>query len=505
MRRGQRWLTGIFVAVIGLVFAAFIGLGGPLSRSSGSSGAVVQLDDRGIGIAEFERVREQQLQRLQETLGDQFDAKTVSAFLDSQTLRLLVDGMVLAHSAREFGLRVSKQEIQDAVRELPGFRDEAGRFDQESFISWVEWSYGSQRAFADALRDELLKRKLARTLYGLAEVSEGEARSAALQRMEEVQIAFVVLDAEDLPPGVELSEDEVREYSEGHEEEIQALYDGRIDQFRVPEKVKARHILLRVEKDAPAEEVEEVRTRAESALARIREGASLEDVALELSEDPGSREQGGDLGFIARGETNPVLEEAVFSQELGVVGDLVRSDSGFHIVRAEERSEAGSRPFEEMRLELGREGAERSAAGRRAQELADRLSTAIREGSSLEDAARAEELTLQRSAMLRRRSDGFIPNLGASPEMLATAFALDLEHSSSPRVFSVDGKLALVQLLDRKQIDPEALESAVAVERERLLEIERNAMIQDWIDGLRDTLVAERRLVVHSDLVTGGR
>ena len=77
--------------------------------------------------------------------------------------------------------------------------------------------------------------------------------------------------------------------------------------------------------------------------------------------------------------------------------------------------------------------------------LADELAAAVKGGESLEDAARARELTLERSGWLRRRPDGFVPGLGASPDLMATAFTLEPGQSSS-RVFEVGDKLALVQL-----------------------------------------------------------
>jgi peptidyl-prolyl cis-trans isomerase D len=504
LRRGQRWLTALFIAAIGLVFAAFIGLGGPLRRG-GSPGAVVELDDQQVGLFEFERVRAMQEQQFRDALGDQFDSKAASSLLDTQALRLLVDQVVLAHTAEELGMRVGKEEIQRTVRNIPGFRDESGRFDQEGFLKTVEYEYGSQRNFLEVLRRDLLRRKLARLLYSQAEVSDAEARDAALYSLEQVRIAFVAIPTDALPAGAEVSEEDVADYAAGHEEELRQRYQERAAEFREPERVHVRHILFQVPAEFSEEEEAAARKRAEDALARIRGGASFEDVAMEVSEDPVSKPKGGDLGFVARGELSPALEEVAFSLEPGTVSDPVRGEKGFHIVRVDERRPAGTKPFEEVRDQLAREALTTERASARARDLADRLSKAVEEGASLEEAARGEKLTLERTAFLHRRPDGFVPGLGSAPQLLAAAFGLRLEHASSPRVFQVGEKLVLVQLLERKEPDEEALAKATAEQKKSLLEQKRNMFVQQWIDREREMLLESKRLVVNADLIAANR
>ncbi len=504
-RRGERWLTAIFIAVIGLVFAIFIGVGGPLTGPSTSANSVVELNGQHLGLLEYERVRTIQESRIREQMGEAYDPAVLQDFLDAQALRVLVDGAILAYAAEELGLRVGKQEIQAFVRSNPGFRDADGRFDPDVFIDQVEYDYGSRRNFVEILRRDLLRVKLGQVLYGQARVSEGEARSAARQELEKVQIAFVALDTAELPPGVELSDDDVKRFVEAHEEAIRALYAERVDDYQVPAKVRARHILFRVDRNAEEVSVEEVRSRAQAALARIREGASFEDVALELSEDPGSVDQGGDLGFFARGERTPVLEEAAFSQQPMEVSEVVRSDVGFHIVRTEEHRAGGELGFEQASLELGSERAARERAREIAEGLSEEVAAAVREGASLEDAARGKGLTLTRTAMLKRRPDHFIPGLGASAEVMATAFSLDLESPSSERIFRVDSKLVLIQLLARTDPDEESLAEATATQREQLLAQKRDRLVQDWVAHTRAALVDQNRLLVNTALVNSRR
>ena len=116
----------------------------------------------------------------------------------------------------------------------------------------------------------------------------------------------------------------------------------------------------------------------------------------------------------------------------------------------------------------------------------DRLSAAVREGSSLTDAARAEGLTLERPDWLRRNPRGYLEGLGSAPEVLTAAFALEPGPTSSDRIFEVEDKLVLVELLERRDVDesPASLET----ERERLLGERRDQARSIWMRDARQRL-----------------
>ena len=126
---------------------------------------------------------------------------------------------------------------------------------------------------------------------------------------------------------------------------------------------------------------------------------------------------------------------------------------------------------------------------------AERISEAVRAGSSLEDAVRAEELTLERTNWVRRHPEGFVPGLGAAPELLATAFTLE-PGQSSDRIFEVDGALSMVQVLEREQVPSDDLDALVEQERETLRRNRLESRIGAWIAVRRDALVESGELVV---------
>lgn len=145
-----------------------------------------------------------------------------------------------------------------------------------------------------------------------------------------------------------------REASAIDEAAVEALardeYRVNRDRFVLPEEVRAAHVLIAVN-DTRGEA--EARELAGLVRARALAGQPFDALAREYSDDPGSGQRGGDLGFFARGRMVPPFDEAVFAlREPGALSEVVQTQFGFHVIRLTERREAGLRPFDEVREEL---------------------------------------------------------------------------------------------------------------------------------------------------------
>jgi peptidyl-prolyl cis-trans isomerase D len=354
------------------------------------------------------------------------------------------------------------------------------------------------RRFQEALRDELLIQKLGRLLSESVAVSEAEARDALRHRREEVRIAYVLFDGSKPPEGLEVSEAEVEALLASEPERVRTAYDERSEEYDRPEQVRARHILVQLPEEADAEAEAAARARMDAIVKRIGEGADFVDVALESSEDPGSKEEGGDLGFFPRGRMVKPFEEMAFSLEPGAISEVIRTTHGLHLIRVEEKRAATVVPFEEAQDEIARDLIRTDHSVEAARAGAEELAAAVGEGQSLVEAAREARLTLERTDPIRRRPDGYVPGLGAAPELLTTAFALTEEQPSSPEILLLPGdKFALIQLLDRVEPSAEELEPLVGDERERLLTEKKTQLEEIWLADRRDSL-AERGKLFYS-------
>jgi peptidyl-prolyl cis-trans isomerase D len=142
-------------------------------------------------------------------------------------------------------------------------------------------------------------------------------------------------------------------------------------------------------------EVEEIKQNAEDVLKQVKKGVKFEDLAKKYSEDPGSKDKGGDLSWITQGQTVPEFEKTAFSLSPGQVSDLVKTQYGFHIIKVLEKETAHTKPFDEVKDSL-RAPLMLSQADKLASDTADQLSAAIRQSNkiSLDDLAKQYHLNV---------------------------------------------------------------------------------------------------------------
>lgn len=493
MRQGSRWIMWIVILGVGAVFVLYLGIGGGFSPG-GDPDAVVAVGDRRYDAGDVQRVRRSQEAEYRRVLGDGFDPKAADAILDETAANILLRQALLAREADRLGLRVSDEEVRRYLRRLAGAAGTEA-LDPELVTSFAEREYGSLKRFEEALRDDLLASKAQRLLLASVDVSEAEARDALRYGREKVSLAVVRLDADEPPADFELEPDAVQALLDAEPELVREQYEARRDEFDRPEEVRARHILIRIPEDADEAVRQAARERAEAALARIQEGADFEDVALEVSEDPGSQSRGGDLGFFSRGRMVKPFEEAAFSLPVGEVSGVVETVHGLHLIRVEEKRPERVVPYDEARVQIAEELLRSRAARSAARERAEALAEAVRGGASLVQAAREQEVPISRPDPLRRQPDGYVPGVGVAPEVMTAAFALTPEHPTDPRIHEVDDAFVLVELLDRESPEPAELDAMVDEERERLIAERRNRVEGLWLMSLREDAAASGDLV----------
>jgi peptidyl-prolyl cis-trans isomerase C len=147
------------------------------------------------------------------------------------------------------------------------------------------------------------------------------------------------------------------------DEEIHAFYLANPDKFTRPERVRARHVLVRVQQGADEAARTAARKRIEEVLARARKGADFAALAEQYSDDASSNTNGGDLGLFARGRMVPEFEQAVFAMKPGQISDIVESSFGYHVIKFEERDPGGLVPEDQVRERVRKSiGEERRAA-----------------------------------------------------------------------------------------------------------------------------------------------
>lgn len=137
------------------------------------------------------------------------------------------------------------------------------------------------------------------------------------------------------------------------DEELRKVYEANKEkQFKEPEQVRTSHILVAVSPDATREEKETARKKIEEALAQAKAGKDFTELAKEYSDDPGSKNKGGDLGFFARNVMVKPFEDVAFTLNEGELSDVVETRFGYHIITLTGKKSQRTISFEEAKESL---------------------------------------------------------------------------------------------------------------------------------------------------------
>ncbi len=135
------------------------------------------------------------------------------------------------------------------------------------------------------------------------------------------------------------------------DDEMKSYYETHKDEFKSPEMVRARHILIRATMSSE-EEKKKAKEKATEILQKLKDGEDFAKLATDYSDDPGSKLKGGDLGFFPRGRMVKPFEDASFSLKPGEMSGIVETQFGYHIIKAEEKKEASVEPFEKTKEQI---------------------------------------------------------------------------------------------------------------------------------------------------------
>jgi peptidyl-prolyl cis-trans isomerase D len=239
-----------------------------------------------------------------------------------------------------------------------------------------------------------------------------EAKKDSYKIPEKRVVSYLLVDQEALKPRVTVTDNEIETYFKDHQVE-----------FKQPEQACASHILVKVKAGPEAKDGhpdDEAKKIADGLLAKVKAGGDFAEIAKKSSEDEGSAQNGGDLHCFGRGEMVPEFDGAVFSMNPGETSDLVKSSYGYHIIRLASKTDETVPSLGTVRERI-RPILVYQKVQAMANEKAQAVTALLARGRSLDDAAKEQGLTVQKSAPFAR---GDSPDPIASPALVARAFEL---------------------------------------------------------------------------------
>lgn len=503
MRRNVRKLSW----VLWLVIIAFIAFYIP-DLIRGPSNIVARVDGEPIYIADFQQALQQQTAYYQSVSGGNLP----DDFLQQMQIREIVleslirDRLILA-AARDQGLSVSAREIQARIMEYPMFQEDGIFIGPDRYKQMLQVNGVSFEDFEGQIHNEVLFEKFTELVSNGVTVTNREIEDAYQRANEQAQFDFFIVSSAGLEPEVsELLTDEgirvlfeenifdyrvperrrvsfavieteaIRESVKLDEQDLRTAYAASIEEFTIPEEVRARHILFRLPPEPDEETIAETSSAAQEILREIRNGADFSTLAEENSDDTATATSGGDLGWFRRGRMTPEFEEVAFSLKIDETSDIVQTPFGLHIIRLDGSRPEQVRPFEEVRAQL-----DQRITFERSEEIADQRAEELRvevlRRTNFEDLAAQFDLEL-RASPLFSQLEGFSEVL--SPEFTRQVFVAGRDRVSEPIRFGNGHVIFRVDEIVESH-EPELAEVEGAVRSDLISELaeERAAEVAD--------------------------
>ena len=453
-KMGYRILLGAFVLVLGGSMLLYLVPQSPVSGEV-STDTLAKIGNESVSVQDVR----QQLNQIEQRNPNM---KPLESLYAQQILKQLVFEKEIEYEAKRLGIAVSDQEQADRIRQYVPTAYNGGAFvGRERYSAEVQARFQlTVPVFEELIRQGLLEEKFRKLVTDGISVGPAELQDEFRYKNEKVKLDYALIKPEDLEAKISPDEAEIRSAYEKNKAKYQVperrvvryavvdvnqirqnlqvsddmlmqQYKANIQQYQVPNRVHVEHILFMTVGKTTDAEVEEVKKKAEDVLKQVKKGGKFEDLAKKYSEDPGSKDKGGDLSWITQGQTVPEFEKTAFSLSPGQVSDLVKTQYGFHIIKVLEKETAHTKPFEEVKDSL-RAPLMLSQADKLASDTADKMSAAVRQSSktSLDDLAKQYHLTVGETRPVSATDP--LLELANSQEAKDAIFRARLDETSLP-------------------------------------------------------------------------
>lgn len=476
------WVLIVIVILLALPFALF-GVNSYFDTNISTS--VAKVGETEITPDELSRAINNERNYFRQILGADADLDFLNtAERKRATLDRLVDAELARQDALEAGIAVPAGRLRERILAVDAFQV-AGQFDNDQYLRVLASNGLTTARYEKSIVDETLQAEISTQLRASSILSDAEIDGHIRLRDQTRTFGSIMLLGAEIDASSEVSDEQAQVYFDANsadymraahvivdyveikaddlvadeqptERALRDEYEDQSARFVTPEQRLASHILIEIDgSDAEAERAALV--QAEAAKIRLDEGEDFAEVAKLVSADIGSAEQGGDLGWLELGITDPAFEAGLFELALGEVSAPIRGAGGYHLILLRELRAEQAKPFEDVRAELSSEWAQNhreEAFNTLSGKLVDQVNA---NPKSLQRAADAVELPVQRSAQFE---SAFATGLFSDPALRTAAFddlAIKRNRVSEPIVIAPE-HLIVLQVAEHQPIAPKSFD-----------------------------------------------
>jgi peptidyl-prolyl cis-trans isomerase D len=422
---------------------------------------------------EVQRLAQQQIQR-------QGLPAMYAQFMLPQAGQALIQRKILQLEADKMGLKVSDGDLANQLHQgqIGQVLFPNGVFiGQDKYMNLIQDQTGMTIAqFESAVKADMEVDRLHELITGAVTVPDNEVRESYRVSGTKVKFDYAVIASADIASTVNPSDADLQAFFKANsaryataipetrkieyisfgiddlpggapkvtDAQVQAYYNAHIADYQVKDQVKARHILIAVPEGADAKTDAAAKAKAQGILDQLHHGGDFAALAKANSDDPGSKDQGGELGFFARGKMVPAFEQAAFALQPGQISGLVKTSFGYHINQVEAKQTAHTKPLAEVQSTI-LPILQQQEVGAAEQAYANTLTDQAKK-DGLDKTAAAHNLHVVTSDYLP--STGTVAGVSDGSAMLAGAFSTT--KGAAPQSASVGDGFAVYQVVDIK-------------------------------------------------------
>lgn len=374
-------LGWIIIAFISIPFALW---GIQEYIGGGQEQYAATVNDTKISVREFDQALGRHKQRLESMFGGQLpEGEAFDRQMKQQVLDQLISRQVLEQLALSSGFRVSDKSLAEKIQAMDVFQQD-GKFQAKNYEQLLSSQGMSVSGFEFLMRKDIVIQQLQEGIANSSIVGKNYLDQIDQLQQQTRKISYLSFKNNDYLKDISLTEEEIKQYFEknqnrymhpeqvsvsyvefradmisvdasAEEEDLRRQYDEYIANLAEHEQRKARHILIQLDETADEQTKATKKQQIEKLLQKIKSGEDFAKLASEISEDPGSATQGGDLGWVSHGMMVPAFDDALFALNKGEVSEVVESGFGYHIIKLEDIKGETPVSFEKKKAELVKE------------------------------------------------------------------------------------------------------------------------------------------------------
>lgn len=436
--RNNRRVAQVILALLILPFAVW-GLESYFSGGSGDAVATVA----GVRISErdFQQQVADQRETLRQQMGERFDPSlTESSKFRLDVLEDMIDSQLVVGTAVNSGMTVPDERLAEIIRKIPSFQKD-GQFDVKAYDALLRRQGLTPATYQESVRSQIVGEQSVGLFKRIKWMPQAVVDRAADLGEQERDVQQALISPDQYLNQVTVSADEVKQYFDKNpkdfevparlkvqyvlldadkvaakidiaDADVEAYYKANPGRFATAEQRRASHILIGADKAASAVTKGAARAKAEKLLAEVKAGKDFGALAKANSNDPGSAQQNGDLGFFGRGTMVKPFEDAAFSLKVGEVSGIVETDFGYHIIKLTEIKGGGGGDLASARAQIVEE-LRKQRSGKLFAELAEGFADAVYEQSdSLAAASQKLGVAVQTADGVTRKGNERDPVFG---------------------------------------------------------------------------------------------